>query len=353
MKLTTGMGLAIMVCLLGACSETTEVVAPPNIDTDLSNDSLATPTEVTLAALNDKIVQDPNNPNTYFERSAFLMELVEKGASSPHHVPLAINDLKRALLIDSTIAAVHYELGNIYYKLSRSEEAMDAYLKAIKFDPSNTGAMIKIAQIYLVYRNHKKVFEYCDKTLKTDAYVAEAYFVKGWAFMETGDTFKAVSSLATAREVNPEYYEANMLLGQLYAEANDERALAYYDAALSTHPKSIEALYAKGLYYQNHDQLDRAIATYNRIVELDPKSPLAQFNLGYCYLIYKKEYPKATTYYTRAIELVPEYYEAFVNRGLAYEEMGDFSNARSDYNKALELKPNYELAIKGLNRLPR
>ena len=47
----------------------------------------------------------------------------------------------------------------------------------------------------------------------------------------------------------------------------------------------------------------------------------------------------------------PEYTEAYYNRGFAYELLKDVENSQRDYNKVLELHPNYEKAIDGLNRI--
>ena len=55
--------------------------------------------------------------------------------------------------------------------------------------------------------------------------------------------------------------------------------------------------------------------------------------------------------YKKTIEINPEYIDAVYNRGFAYELLKDIKNSQMDYNRALELSPNYELAIEGLNRI--
>ena len=39
--------------------------------------------------------------------------------------------------------------------------------------------------------------------------------------------------------------------------------------------------------------------------------------------------------YTKAIQLKPDYHEAYNNRGLLYEAMGQQDKALADYNKAI------------------
>ena len=46
-------------------------------------------------------------------------------------------------------------------------------------------------------------------------------------------------------------------------------------------------------------------------------------------------------YYTKAIELNPEYTYAYYNRGIAYNDLGQYQKAIDDYTKAIELNPEY------------
>ena len=63
------------------------------------------------------------------------------------------------------------------------------------------------------------------------------------------------------------------------------------------------------------------------------------------------KFETAVDYFTKTIEINAEYTEAYYNRGFAYELLKDAPNARKDYQKTLELFPNYELAIDGMNRV--
>jgi tetratricopeptide (TPR) repeat protein len=63
------------------------------------------------------------------------------------------------------------------------------------------------------------------------------------------------------------------------------------------------------------------------------------------------EYEKAEADYTRAIELDPEYTEAYNNRGVSYNDMGEYAKAETDYTRAIELDPDFAgaYANRGLN----
>ena len=60
---------------------------------------------------------------------------------------------------------------------------------------------------------------------------------------------------------------------------------------------------------------------------------------------------KALEYFTRAINANPKYAEAYFARGACYQELNDKANASADYQMCLQLKPNYEPAVEGLNSI--
>jgi len=48
---------------------------------------------------------------------------------------------------------------------------------------------------------------------------------------------------------------------------------------------------------------------------------------------------EATNAYSKAIQLNPQYAEAYIGRGAAYDDLGNFQQAINDFGKAIELKP--------------
>lgn len=56
------------------------------------------------------------------------------------------------------------------------------------------------------------------------------------------------------------------------------------------------------------------------------------------------QYDRAIADYTTAIQLKPDYAEAYNDRGFAYYLKGDAERAIADYTRAIELRPNYPKA---------
>ena len=71
--------------------------------------------------------------------------------------------------------------------------------------------------------------------------------------------------------------------------------------------------------------------------------PIAYNNRGMAYGE-KGDYDHAIEDYNRAIDLEPDYADAYHNRGVAYHQKGDYDHAIVDYDRAIELKSNYVIA---------
>lgn len=79
-----------------------------------------------------------------------------------------------------------------------------------------------------------------------------------------------------------------------------------------------------------------AMKDMNRVAELMPELPHAQYNIGYL-LCQSGDLPGAVAAFTRAIDLFPYFAEAYFNRGLVQIYMGDTQKGCLDLSKAGEL----------------
>ncbi|MGV3638834.1 MAG: tetratricopeptide repeat protein, partial [Flavobacteriales bacterium] len=209
----------------------------------------------------------------------------------------------------------------------------------------------KLAELRLVRREYKDAMAEVNDALRIDPEHARGYFLKGWIHQEAGDTNLAISSYRTATERDPAFYEAYSALARIHARRGDPLAWQYYQAALELRPKSVEALYAHGLYAQETGRDSIALADYALIKELDPNNPTAWYNTGYIYLEHQDRFAEARKEFQGAITRMPTYAQAYYNRGLTYEFEQKLDSAVMDYKVALALQPDLDAAAQGLDRL--
>jgi Trypsin-like peptidase domain/TPR repeat len=91
----------------------------------------------------------------------------------------------------------------------------------------------------------------------------------------------------------------------------------------------------------NEQIADSALPMPTPILAIDATTP---FDTGNA-LLDKKEYDKAISAFTDAIQLDPSFARAYYGRGLAFAGQGKLYEAISDYNKAIRLNPNFAAAF--------
>ncbi len=52
------------------------------------------------------------------------------------------------------------------------------------------------------------------------------------------------------------------------------------------------------------------------------------------------DYQRAIDDYTQALNISPDYADAYYNRGIAYYDLGNYQSAIDDYTRSIEIKPN-------------
>lgn len=299
---------------------------------------------VKIDSITQLINKNPRKASLYAERSKLMMD---KGLMNK-----AIIDLVIANQIDSLNPEYYLNLSDFYLRIGKSEVVNDILQKGNKLIPENKDILYRLGNLNLYIQDYKKANEYLNKALEIDRYFAEAYFSKGLLYNETGNKDKAIENFQFAVEREPEYYDGYIQLALLYAEKSDSLALDYYDNALRIIPASYEALYGKAYFYQEIEQLENAIKSYNYILEnIEGVFPEVYFNLGYINMLFYADYMEAIKQFESATIAEPQFFEAWYNVGYCYEQIGNKVEASKNYKKSLEIKPNYDLAIKGLNRL--
>ena len=124
-----------------------------------------------------------------------------------------------------------------------TDEAVDAYLKAVELNPSAAGALVNLGTIYFHKREWKK---------------SEQYY-------------------RAAVEADPNYALAHYNLGNLYDERNDpDRAYAHYHSALRVQPQYADAHYNLALLHQGQGDMMKALSHWQTYLKIDPSSQWAQ-----------------------------------------------------------------------------
>ncbi|MEL6828726.1 MAG: tetratricopeptide repeat protein [Pseudomonadota bacterium] len=106
----------------------------------------------------------------------------------------------------------------------------------------------------------------------------------------------------------------------------------------------------RGVMRMRDGRYDEALSDYASAKRLKPDLAEAYLNEGAA-LIYQKRFEEAIAPIETSLELdVEEAFAAHYNRAIARENSGDVAGAYADFKRALELRPEWELAETQLSR---
>ncbi|MFN6297141.1 MAG: tetratricopeptide repeat protein [Microcystis sp.] len=211
-------------------------------------------------------------------------------------------------------ADIWIERGGQLWRLRRYEEAIKAFDEAIKQnDPKN---------VYL------------------------AWYGKGFALGNLGKYQPAIEALQQAINTLPKRedlknFHSSILQKQSvvyrYLE-NYEQALTVINQAISLLPNNPNSYNEKSSVLSRLKRYDEELAAITQAINLAPRAAW-YYNRGILYYNQQK-YKLALDDYNKAIELNPNYALAYYNRGNLYRRQQKYKLALDDYNQAIKINPN-------------
>ena len=144
---------------------------------------------------------------------------------------------------------IHYNIGNILYKMQKYEEAIIEYKKVIDSDLLHS-VIHNIANSYLMLENLDGAIEFYNKALKIQENVLGYEHVStATSYNNIGSVYKSLGDYKKALELNPNYPEALNNLGNLLTENNNyQEALKCYKGAIHYDGNYGDAFYNIGRY---------------------------------------------------------------------------------------------------------
>ena len=127
--------------------------------------------------------------------------------------------------------------------------------------------------------------------------------------------------------------------------------LLLYSQVLFTKTRESDAMhYSLARTYDSAGMRDKAVAFYEKAIELNPEMKEAVINLGIIYYA-RKRYDRAKHYFEEATRIAPRDARAYNCLGAAYASSGSFEEAESCFRKALLLDPSFLEAQENLDRI--
>lgn len=263
----------------------------------------------------------------------------------------AIRDISSALSIDGKNIDALLVLADIYYALGDQDNILLTLNKASEIDPMDSRPIIKLAELSFLQGNVNLANAYLDKALEINSINPQAYYMRGIICMSKNDTVQAMKQFMKARNQDDEFIDPVLQIASIYAAQNNPLARDFYNLAIEMEPENYVVYYDLAMYLQDNGYPDKALEIYDTLNVKMPGNYQIWFNKGYVNLVYLLNYDEAIECFDQALAINPKSVDALLNKGVAYEQKGDYKTAKSIYLQVLKVNPNYQLAIDALHRI--
>ena len=250
----------------------------------------------------------------------------------------------RALEVDPRFADAWYARGRSRQTQGKFEAALTDLLQAADLDPSLIMARFHAGRIYMEQLGlPADAREQFAAMREVDAQNEYSLLGEGWLATLAGKWREAEALADRAEKVNPDLDEVHNLRGYVYSNSRStlrdpERAVAEYDQYLAVVPNNVTALNNRALVLLQLRRNVEAGRDLDRALRLDPDYVYALTNRAVL-RIRTDDFSGALADLNRAQRLRSNYIWIYLDRGTAYEHLGDPDKAREDYVTATGLEP--------------
>ncbi len=322
-----------------------------------------------------------NNTSEYWLR-------ISKANYNIFKIEEAEKALNKAIELDRKNPMIHYEKGRFFNKIDKNELAKESFSQAILLKPESNYYFWRgisnqnLTLINDAIKDYKIAIELGENT-------PEIHFNYAIILHQNGDFEKSLKHNNKAIELNPEYANAykframtHLMLFDLDAACVDsEKAFSMGINKFVNIPVEIckgskkQKLEFIGGFCLANKQYKKGVEVFTKLIEYNENLTAMYHNRGYCYfqikdfnnaekdylkalelpkaevdmlydnlsLLYfdQENFTKSLEYASKRIELNPKNHVPYIDRGLNYRKLKKYIEAENDFNKSLEISPNF------------
>lgn len=288
-----------------------------------------------------------------------------------------------------TNAESYVFLGLVQEQQQKRDEARASFEKALQLEPGNGLAISKLIDLDLIANNYDEAMRRAEAQQQKEPQSGASYLLKGKVLTAKKDWPAAEAALQKAIELDPNLAPAYDLLVGIYLETGkSEKAVRELEAVVAKSPQNKGALITLASVEEKQGNFSKAAEAYQRLLAFEPNDVTALNNLAYLQAVRSNRIPEGLELARKARTLAPtnpavadtlgwilfkneEYQQAMplleeaavklsdspevqFHSGMAHYMMGRTDAARSDFQRALDLKrdfPNKEEAEQRLQLL--
>jgi tetratricopeptide (TPR) repeat protein len=250
---------------------------------------------------------------------------------------------RQILAVQPDHAEALHLLGLIALALGRFDAASELIGKAI----TQSAQPVYYSNLGEVYRRAGRLQEaitYFHHALALDPASANTHLNLGAALIRVGQLDEAIVSSRRALALQADLPDAHLNLGVALANTGRlDEAIESYQRALALRPDFAEVHNNLGSALADKGQLEDASTCYQRALAISPEHAETNNNLGNAFLEVD-QWSEAIACFRRALDARPQYAEAYSNLGVALRGARQFTEALLSFRQAIICDPNFAAA---------
>jgi len=188
--------------------------------------------------------------------------------------------INEALRIDPKNRDAYVLKGSNYRWLGEPELTKSSYETAVQQDPEFFEAYIMLGSLYQADSNVVCI-EYFTTASQLKPEDMDAAYALAYANQQFGNREEAKELYRKMASDSNDYYVSRGLfhqgfIKQFMEEKQLDSAIYFYNSALRTNPKYVEAWHNLGLAYENRDDITKALQSYSKALKYDPEFTLSR-----------------------------------------------------------------------------
>ena len=197
-----------------------------------------------------------------------------------------------------------------------------------------------LGNCFSLQKEHETALKFFQRAIQIDPKYTYAYTLSGHEYFANEDFEKSMHCYRAALRLDARHYNAWYGLGTVYYRQEKFIMSEYhFRYALNINSKSSVLYCYAGMAKHALNENDEAIALLTHAITLDPKNPLARYEMA-AVLMNEENYEDALRELEKLQEIAPKEASVFFLMGRIYKKLGRHEKAMINYSIALDLRPS-------------
>ena len=265
--------------------------------------------------------------------------------------PRALFAWRKTLELEPHYSGVKRHMAECHRAMDEIDEARGLFLEALREDPGDTDMLKDLADMLAESGRLDAALEKYRLIIELEPDYVSAHAAIAEIALSGGKLDQAAGALRTALKIEPTYPGLHARLGEtLLRQGRLEEAKRHLSVELERNPDENQALMTLGNCLLEMGRPTAASFCYRRLINSQPTAPGPHHNLAVCCFV-RGRFDEGIQHCRKALEIRPNYILAMHKMALAWLHTGESDRAVRIISRALTLDPENAAILQLQNRL--